>query len=56
MLISFATAENQYEWLKYWGNNSMATYIKLRKGTDVAELAKKFPEFVLKYVEPEDES
>ena len=56
MLISFVTAENDYEWLKYWGNNSMATYVKLKEGTDIDVLVQKFPEFVLKYVEPEDES
>ncbi|MBN2174579.1 MAG: ABC transporter permease [Bacteroidales bacterium] len=56
ILISFSTADDRYEWLKYWGNNSMATYVKIKVGTDIAELEKKFPDFVLKHVEPEDES
>ncbi len=56
MLISFITADQQYEWLRGWGNNSMATYVKVRKGTDISALEEKFPEFVLKHVNPDDES
>jgi len=56
MLISFITADKQFDWLKGWGSNSMATYVKVREGTDIAALEEKFPEFILKYVEPENES
>jgi putative ABC transport system permease protein len=56
VLISFITAEQRFEWLQSWGNNSMATYVKVREGTDIEQLSAKFPEFVLKYVEPDDES
>ncbi|MCB0807180.1 MAG: ABC transporter permease [Bacteroidales bacterium] len=56
MLISFATAEQQYEWLKGWGSNSMATYVKVKEGTDIAALEEKFHDFVMKQVDPEDEA
>ncbi len=49
VLISFITAEQRFEWLQSWGNNSMATYVKVREGTDIEQLSAKFPEFVLKY-------
>ncbi|MCB2221470.1 MAG: ABC transporter permease [Bacteroidetes bacterium] len=56
VLISFITAEERYEWLRSWGNNSMATYVKVREGTDIVQLSTKFPEFVNKYIESDDES
>jgi putative ABC transport system permease protein len=56
LLISFVTAEQQYEWMKGWGNNSMATYVKLNPGADVKNLEAKFPEFVKKHSADDDES
>lgn len=56
LLISFVSAEQKYEWLKGWGNNSMATYVRVNPGVDVKNLESKFPEFIKKYSEDEDES
>jgi putative ABC transport system permease protein len=56
LLISFVTAEQQYDWLKGWGNNSMATYVKVNPGADVKNLEVKFPEFVKKHSDDDDDS
>ncbi|MBM3434593.1 MAG: FtsX-like permease family protein [Bacteroidetes bacterium] len=56
LLISFITADRKYEWLKGWGNNSMATYVRVYPGTDVNNLEAKFPEFIKKHSDFEDES
>jgi len=56
LLISFVTAEQQYDWLKGWGNNSMATYVKVNPDVNVKNLEAKFPEFIKKYSDDEDES
>ena len=37
-----------------WHNNSLDTYVRLRKGTDVKELEAKFPEFINQYSDSED--
>jgi putative ABC transport system permease protein len=56
LLISYISAEQKYEWLKGWGNNSMATYVKINPGTDIKLLEEKFNEFVKKHSAEEDES
>ena len=56
VLISFSTAEDKYSWLEGWGNNSMATYVKISEGVDIKKLEEKFPDFVLKHIDPEDQS
>ncbi len=53
-LIPFANMETQYSWLNGWNNNSIDTYVRVRKGTDMGALALKFPDFVSKHVDVED--
>jgi len=53
-LIPFANMETQYSWLHGWNNNSIDTYVRVRKRTDMKALALKFPDFVSKYVDEED--
>ena len=54
MIAPYAYLENRYEWLKSWGSNTMATYIKLREETDIQSLQSKFPEWLLTYITPEN--
>jgi len=49
ILGSFSLFEGRYSWLKNWYSNSMATYVLLKEGTDVAQLEAKFPDFLKKY-------
>ena len=53
-LIPFANMETKYSWLNGWNNNSIDTYVRVRKGTDMEVLASKFPDFVSKHVDVED--
>jgi putative ABC transport system permease protein len=53
-LIPFANMETQYSWLNGWNNNSIDTYVRVRKGTNMEALALKFPDFVSKHVDDED--
>ena len=39
-----------------WHNNSLDTYVRLRKGTDVKQLEAKFPDFIDKYADHEEDS
>ncbi len=53
-LIPYGYMENKYAWLNGWGNNSIDTYVRLKEGTDLDALSKKFPEFVASHVETDD--
>lgn len=55
LLISFVTAEQQYEWLNGWGNNSMATYVRINEGVNLKNLEDKFPEFIKSNTDQEDD-
>jgi putative ABC transport system permease protein len=54
MLVPFAYMESRYSWLKSWGTNTMATYIRLKEGTDEIKLHDKFAEWLLTYITPEN--
>lgn len=56
ILGSFSFLENRLSWMKSWYTNSMATYVVLRGGTDVAGLEAKFPNFLRKYRTEEPEN
>ena len=44
MLVSFQSAEETYPWLREWGSNSLAVYVKLIPGATAAEVDKKINE------------
>ena len=52
MLGSYSTMEHYVSWLKKWNNNTLATYVLLKKGTKAAEVDKKFPAFINHYIPP----
>jgi putative ABC transport system permease protein len=56
ILGSFSFLENRLSWMKSWYTNSMATYVVLKEGTDVAGLEAKFPNFLRKYRTEEPEN
>lgn len=45
-LVPFDVFLKRNDWLQYWGNNGVQTYVKLEKGTDVAALNKKLVNFI----------
>jgi len=49
MLGSFSLLESRLSWMKSWYTNSMATYVLLKNGTNIADLEAKFPDFLRKY-------
>jgi putative ABC transport system permease protein len=49
IISSYALIETKLSWLQSWGNNTLATYVLLKEGTNIAALEAKFPEFVHKY-------
>jgi putative ABC transport system permease protein len=53
MLGSFASLEGQTSMMDNWHSNWLATYIMLKEGHTAAELEKKFPEFIAKYIPDE---
>lgn len=55
MMVSFITAEKEYEWIKKeWGSNSFVTYLKLAPKTNVEKLEYKFVEFFEKHIDTND--
>jgi putative ABC transport system permease protein len=54
MLVPFDYMESRYAWLKSWGTNTMATYIRLIENTDEIRLQEKFAEWLLTYITPEN--
>ena len=53
-LISFATINTkENDWLRKWNASSVYTYIKLNKHNNIAEVKKKAPDFVTKYMASE---
>ncbi len=49
-LLSFNTIYKP-KWMEAWGGNWLNTYLELAPGTDVAALEKKFPDYLKKYME-----
>lgn len=47
-LVPFEVFHKRNDWLQYWGNNGVQTYVKLDKGTDVAALNNKLKNFISK--------
>lgn len=52
--IPFHMLESRFAWLRGWGNNSLDTYVRLKEGTNVEELTRKFPEFIRTYNEADN--
>lgn len=51
-IVSFATAETNYEWIRTnWSRNSFTTYVELSQNTNVTALKKKFPTFINSHIE-----
>lgn len=50
MLMSYATAQYEFPWLKQWDTNSLVTYILLKEGTDPKSVEAKFPKFIRNYI------
>ncbi len=46
MLIPFKTIEEEFEWIRGWGSNCTAAYIRLAEGTDPIMLGNKFTEYI----------
>ena len=53
MLGSYSTMEHYVKWLNSWNNNTLATYILLRKGISPIKIEKQFPEFINHYIPPD---
>ncbi len=45
-LASFKIYEDKNEWLKYWGNNGIQTFVQLQKGADPVQVNKKLYNFI----------
>ncbi len=54
VLVPFEYMNNKYTWLNGWGNNSIDTYVRLKKNTDVDQLTSKFPDFINNYTDNEE--
>lgn len=54
VLVPFEYMETKFNWLQGWGNNSIDTYVKLKKGTDINNLSSKFPDFIRKQIGNEE--
>ncbi len=53
-LVPFEYMNNKYTWLDGWGSNSIDTYVRLKKNTDVGQLTSKFPDFINNYTDNEE--
>jgi putative ABC transport system permease protein len=49
LLIPYKTIESRFGMLRSWDSNSMDTFVRLAKNTDVKKLEEKFPDFIRKY-------
>lgn len=50
LIMSYPTAEHEFNWLKNWDTNSLVTYVLLKEGTDHKAVEAKFPQFLHKYI------
>lgn len=55
MLGSFSSMSSQTSMMETWHSNWLATYVLLKEGQSAAELEKKFPDFIAKYIPDEKE-
>jgi putative ABC transport system permease protein len=53
-LVPFEYMENRFQWLQGWGNNSIDTYVRLKKDANLDDLTAKFPDFITKQIGTED--
>lgn len=53
-LIPIEGMEKKFSWMRGWNNNSIDTYVRLTKGTDLETLSAKFPAFISKHLDKED--
>ncbi len=49
VIVSLSTLTSELPWLKTWDNNTLATYVLLKKGVNKVNLESKFPAFINKY-------
>lgn len=54
VLVPYDYMANQYTWLEGWNNNSIDTYVRLNKNTNINDLTSKFPEFINNYTDNEE--
>lgn len=56
LLVSYATAENDFPWLKSWGTNTLTTYVLLTPTADPDFMFDASRDFFLRHMEVEDSS
>ncbi|MEZ4954782.1 MAG: ABC transporter permease [Saprospiraceae bacterium] len=49
--LTSITADTTNQWMRRWGSNFLVTYLQLSPNADVASMEKRFPDYLVKYMD-----